>query len=110
MADSDTEELLSERGDDDELDSSTLSKWKFVDETLVELGIDDVEQYLLAKARLEVPRVTERLMTRMYGKHSRLLQPELPVEDIIQLWLDPTVLMLTKQHINANLDANEFAT
>ncbi|ETO65487.1 hypothetical protein F444_17196, partial [Phytophthora nicotianae P1976] len=27
MADSDTEELLSERGDDDELDSSTLSKW-----------------------------------------------------------------------------------
>ncbi|KUF79844.1 hypothetical protein AM587_10003856 [Phytophthora nicotianae] len=110
MADSDTEELLSERGDDDELDSSTLSKWKFVDETLVELGIDDVEQYLLAKARLEVPRVTERLMTRMYGKHSRPLQPELPVEDIVQLWLDPTVLMLTKQHINANLDANEFAT
>ncbi|ETO65432.1 hypothetical protein F444_17258 [Phytophthora nicotianae P1976] len=110
MADSDTEELLSERGDDDELDSSTLSKWKFVDETLVELGIDDVEQYLLAKARLEVPRVTERLMTRMHGKHSRPLQPELPVEDIVQLWLDPTVLMLTKQHINANLDANEFAT
>ncbi|KAG1705863.1 hypothetical protein DVH05_002427 [Phytophthora capsici] len=109
MADSDTEELLS-REDDDELDSSTLSTWKFVEETLVELGIDDVEQYLLAKARLEVPQVAERLMTRMYGKHSRPLQPELPVEDIVQLWLDPTVLMLTKQHINANLDVNAFAT
>ncbi|KAG1705956.1 hypothetical protein DVH05_002518 [Phytophthora capsici] len=109
MADPDTEELLS-RGDDDELDSSTLSTWKFVEETLEELGIDDVEQYLLSETRLEVPQVAERLMTRMYGKHSRPLQPELPVEDIVQLWLDPTVLMLTKQHINANLDVNEFAT
>ncbi|KAF4140907.1 hypothetical protein GN958_ATG09755, partial [Phytophthora infestans] len=72
--------------------------------------IDDVKQYLLAKASLEAPRVAERLMARMYGKRPRPLQPELPVEDIVQLWLDPTVLMLTMQHINANLDASEFAT
>ncbi|KAF4135308.1 hypothetical protein GN958_ATG15496 [Phytophthora infestans] len=110
MADSDAEELLSEREDDGELDSSTISKWKCVEEMSLELGIDDVEQHLLAKARLAVPRVAERLMARMYGKRSRPLQPELPVEDIVQLWLDPTVLMLTMQHINANLNTSEFAT
>ncbi|EEY54543.1 uncharacterized protein PITG_08204 [Phytophthora infestans T30-4] len=38
-----------------------------VEETSLELGIDDVEQYLLAKARLEVPRVAERLMARIFG-------------------------------------------
>eukprot|EP00644_Phytophthora_capsici_P019321 jgi/Phyca11/132370/e_gw1.157.4.1 len=94
MADPDTEELLS-RGDDDELDSSTLSTWKFVEETLEELGIDDVEQYLLSETRLEVPQVAERLMTRMYGKHSRPLQPELPFATVnevkklleVELWL-----------------------
>ncbi|EEY55542.1 uncharacterized protein PITG_09468 [Phytophthora infestans T30-4] len=67
MADSDAEELLSEREDDGELDSSTISMWKCVEETSLELGIDDVEQYLLAKARLEVPRVAERLMARIFG-------------------------------------------
>ncbi|EEY64306.1 uncharacterized protein PITG_02859 [Phytophthora infestans T30-4] len=83
MADSDAEELLSEREDDGELDSSTISKWKCVEQTSLELGIDDVEQYLLAKTRLEVPRVAERLMARIEFATVNEVKNMLEVE----LWL-----------------------
>lgn len=83
---------------DDDLDELSVGesrKWRFVDDTSVELHLDDVETFLLRKARSETKRVVDRLMTRMYGKHRRL-PSDIPTLDVMKVWLDPTVFTVAK--------------
>ncbi|KAE9091210.1 hypothetical protein PF005_g31177 [Phytophthora fragariae] len=49
-------------------------------------------------------------MVRMYGTQQQLALAEVPIVDITRVWLDPSVLMLAKQHINANLGTGVFAS
>ncbi|ETN15566.1 hypothetical protein PPTG_06811 [Phytophthora nicotianae INRA-310] len=51
-------------------DSSTA--WKFIDEPSPQLHVEDVEAFLLSKARTEANRVAKKLLVRIFGTEHRL--------------------------------------
>ncbi|ETM01902.1 hypothetical protein L917_01554, partial [Phytophthora nicotianae] len=68
-------------------DSSTA--WKFIDEPSPQLHVEDVEAFLLSKARTEANRVAKKLLVRIFGTEHRL-PPDVTTQDTKKAWLDPS--------------------
>ncbi|ETP53468.1 hypothetical protein F442_01625, partial [Phytophthora nicotianae P10297] len=71
-------------------DSSTA--WKFIDEPSPQLHVEDVEAFLLSKARTEANRVAKKLLVRIFGTEHRL-PSDVTTQDIMKAWLDPSFLV-----------------
>ncbi|OWZ13968.1 hypothetical protein PHMEG_00012625 [Phytophthora megakarya] len=84
-----------------------LSKWTQEEESFTHLGIVEVESFLLNKDREVVPRVIERFMRRIYDMKRHPDPSKVLIEDVLQVWLDPSILRAAVKHINANLDDND---
>lgn len=73
-----------------------------VDSYETTIAVDNVDEYLLKKARPEAEIVTTRLMSRMFGRRNRRRDSVVPI-DTLQLFLQPAMLGHLKSFINRSI-------
>ncbi|OWZ14240.1 hypothetical protein PHMEG_00012311 [Phytophthora megakarya] len=65
------DDLLSDTDSEEEEEAEEVTeeaaKWKFIKPPAVQLNVNDIDTFLLAKARLGMARVTQRVMSRVFG-------------------------------------------
>ncbi|KAE8912409.1 hypothetical protein PF010_g16960 [Phytophthora fragariae] len=103
---SDTESSSSSPSDNEGCSSTA---WRFVDDPNMELRVDDVEDFLLCKARNEVNTVLERLRGRKTGGGVSE-QRSVSVADILDVWLDDSILLAFKSFVNSSLQPDIVST
>ncbi|ETP13856.1 hypothetical protein F441_11139 [Phytophthora nicotianae CJ01A1] len=83
--------------------------WEFLEDDSIALGVDNVEDYLLRKARIEADVVLGRLRRRMFGVASA--EPRrVGIGVVLLLWLDESVLTAIKNIVNLSFNSNSFVT
>jgi hypothetical protein len=70
-----------------------------VDSFETEIAVDNVDDYLLKKARAEAEIVSNRLMSRMFGRRNRRRNSVVPI-DTLKLFMQPALLGHLKSFIN----------
>lgn len=75
----------------------------------MKLRVNDVEELLLNKAWAEADTVTSRLLRRKFGACSSS-RAQVTVTDLLQTWLDDSLLTAMKDFVNASLSQPAFVT
>ncbi|KAE8965543.1 hypothetical protein PF005_g29198 [Phytophthora fragariae] len=101
----------SEAGADAPPDSpaTEATSWTYVKDFDVRLRVNDVEELLLHEARAEAMVVSNRIHQRIFGALSPR-PPRVSVADLLQLWLNDSILTGMTQFINLSLPQTSFVT
>ncbi|KAG3107882.1 hypothetical protein PI124_g9900 [Phytophthora idaei] len=75
----------------------------------VNLRVNDVEDHLVNKARAEANAVMNRLLRRIFGAYSSG-RTQVTVADLLQTWLDDSIMAVLENYVNASLSETAFVT
>ena len=95
-----------------ESDPTDDGEWTPVPNFPVEIGIDDVDTYLLRVARHEVATVTRNLMQRAFGNYQGSRKNPANVEPtmVLRQFLNPEFMSLIRSQINKHIVGDPFST
>ncbi|ETN21040.1 hypothetical protein PPTG_01373 [Phytophthora nicotianae INRA-310] len=106
---SESESNSDQSASDSEVAGDSSTAWKFIDEPSPQLHVEDVEEFLLSKARTEANRVAKKLLVRIFGTEHRL-PSDVTTQDIMKAWLDPSFLAVAQRHVNSSLAQSAFVS
>ncbi|ETI53021.1 hypothetical protein F443_03981, partial [Phytophthora nicotianae P1569] len=106
---SESESNSDQSASDSEVAGDSSTAWKFIDEPSPQLHVEDVEAFLLSKARTEANRVAKKLLVRIFSTEHRL-PPDVTTQDIKKAWLDPSFLAVAQRNVNSSLAQSAFVS
>eukprot|EP00644_Phytophthora_capsici_P007064 jgi/Phyca11/57946/gw1.22.311.1 len=109
MAESDTSSSDEYDTESDLDEQAPTSSWSYVTSSDVHVEVDDVDAFLLDKAREESSAVITRLLQKMFGTSEHHIA-SVDVACFIEAWLDSSILSNFASYANRSLRTSDVAT